>query len=508
MAASHLVFNSAEVRFIERDHAATHDGDCFDLMLKAGQGLYRRLMKKREKHPGAVWVFCGKGNNGGDGYVVAASLKSAGIEHRVFAVGEPHQGGEAAQAYALYLHMGGHVEYALPDKVSVKPGIIVDALLGTGIKSAPSSPVDEWILFINRLKAYTIAVDIPSGANADTGAVAGDCVRADLTVCMLTWKPGLLTGEAVDYTGKTVLEKLGVDTQPYFGHLQEEVENASPLPALRRTYEDIREDLPLRQPSANKGDNGKVLIVGGSRGYGGAALMGAMGALRAGEGLLKVALDPSNVTALNARLPEAMTVDSDNEEALVQALDWADVVALGPGLGTTARSRALFNLVESCDLPLIYDADALNLLSLQNSFCAHRILTPHPGEAARLLGCKVSDINGDRLMAARALQERFGGVVLLKGAGSVICDGRTLTIIQEGSAAMATGGMGDLLTGITVALVAEGLTLSTALTCAACVHGKAGASAGEEGGVIGTTVSDLLPYVRALVNGVAETGKA
>ena len=202
---SHLVFTSAQIRAIEKSHAKDHDGHCFDLMEEAGKSVFNNI-KSHCPLFHDVWVFAGSGNNGGDGYIVAALLLDAGISHRVFALNKPHSGSEAATAYEYFLSLGGKVEHDLPDINEGRPDVIVDALLGTGIKSAPRSPIDEWILFINRTKAYTVAVDVPSGVNADTGTVEGDCVKADLTVCMLALKPGLLTGDAVDYTGEVTVE--------------------------------------------------------------------------------------------------------------------------------------------------------------------------------------------------------------------------------------------------------------------------------------------------------------
>lgn len=502
MDSSQLIFNSHEIKFIEKQHALTHGGNCFDLMQKAGRSLFEAVMENVPQAKKA-WIFCGKGNNGGDGYIAAACFKEAGVAVQVFSAGDPHPGTEAEQAFNLYKKQGGTACYELPDENEDKPDVIVDALLGTGISSAPKPPLDEWILFINRTRVFTLSADVPSGVNADTGAVAGDCVKADATVCMLALKPGLLTCDAVDYVGSLMLEPLGVDTQGYFGKLGDLVEHSSPYPMMHCCLEDLSDDLPKRQPSANKGDNGKVLIIGGSKGFGGAAVMAAMGALRSGAGLVKVALDPINICALNAAVPEAMTVDFTDEDALARALVWADVVAVGPGLGTSEQAQALLSAASQADVALIYDADALNLLAAHEGpeVMRHRILTPHPGEAARLLGCTVSEINRDRFDACVRLQRKYGGVVLLKGAGSIVCDGKYLTVIDEGSAAMASGGMGDVLTGVTAAMVAQGLSLPSAMVTAAALHGRAGYLCGLEDGEAGTLATDLLVKIRRLVNG-------
>lgn len=497
---SHLVFTSAQIRAIEKSHAKDHDGHCFDLMEEAGKSVFNNI-KSHCPLFHDVWVFAGSGNNGGDGYIVAALLLDAGISHRVFALNKPHPGSEAATAYEYFLSLGGKVEHDLPDINEGRPDVIVDALLGTGIKSAPRSPIDEWILFINRTKAYTVAVDVPSGVNADTGTVEGDCVKADLTVCMLALKPGLLTGDAVDYTGEVTVESLGVDVSVYHGKLADLDEEVH-LPLLRRSYEDIIDDLPHREKTANKGDCGKVLIIGGAKGMGGAARICAQGALRAGAGLVKVATDSVNINALNAGLPEAMTVDFNDEEAMAKALAWADVIAIGPGLSQDDKAHKLLESALSFDGTVVLDADALNLIASGDFSLSDKIImTPHPGEAARLLGLTPDEVNYDRIKSAVMLQRKFGGIALLKGAGSVICDGKRITIVQEGSPSMASGGMGDLLTGIIAAFLGQDLTPKQATVAAACVHGRAGELSGRDGGIIGTLATDLTSYVRALVNG-------
>lgn len=493
------VLSSHTVRLVEQEYARSHGGHCYTLMERAGAGVLRRLLKA-VPHPHLVWIFAGKGNNGGDGYVVARLLKEQGIAHRVFAVGKPHPGTEANAACENFRQAGGFIEYGLPEDGATRPDAIVDALLGTGIDSAPRAPFDEWILFINRTHAFTLSIDVPSGLNADSGQAPGDCVSAQLTVAALALKPGLFTGQAPDYCGQVVLEDLGLNLNSDPG-LTELISRSGQLPMLQRTYEEILDDLPVRQPSSHKGDAGRVLIIGGAEGYGGAAVLASMAALRAGAGLVKAVIDPVNIPALNAACPEIMTADASDASAVSAALNWADCIAIGPGLGQSEAALSLVKQVMAQGKSTVYDADALNLMArhqLRPEGSLH-ILTPHPGEAARLLGQSVPEINADRLDSARRLQDRYGGCVLLKGAGSIICDGRRLNIIREGSPAMASGGMGDVLTGLTAAFLAQGLAPKMAILAAACVHGRAGALAGQSG-IIGTAASDLLPFIRRLVN--------
>lgn len=506
MSLPQLVFTTQEIRFIEQEHAAANNGHCFDLMEKAGRAVFE-AMRQVVAQPKMVYILVGKGNNGGDGYIMAATLLKQHIPFRIFAVGVPHAEAEAYTAFSYFTQLGGLVEYELPDlqeemEKGKSPDVVIDALLGTGLESAPRDPLGKWIDFINSTKAYVIAVDVPSGVNADTGTVYSDSVMANKTVCMLGLKAGLLTGDAVDYVGEVVVCDLGVDVSAYHGKLADaDIDGASYLPIYLTSYEETLGDLPVRMPSAHKGDAGKVLLIGGNKGFGGAILICAQGAIRAGAGLVKVATDKANVSALNAHCPELMSVDLHDDLALQQAISWADVIAIGPGLGQALENDALLDCVLNADKPIVIDADALNVMARVGlSFCKRAVLTPHPGEAARLLGVTIERINSDRYKAVYELQQKCGGVVLLKGAGTLICDGSSIIVIQEGSPAMASGGMGDLLTGIIAALRAEGLSQTSATVAGACIHGRAGYLAGEIGGVIGTIATDLLPYVRLLIN--------
>lgn len=506
------VFTSDEVKQIEADYAQNHNGHCFGLMQKAGRAVFDFIVKNCSEAK-EVWIFCGKGNNGGDGYIVAGLLQDHGIKHRVFSTGLSHEGSEAAIAYDYYIKLGGRIEYELPNNGIIpeksepiiafsKPDIIIDALLGTGIESAPTGVVAKWIAYINALDTFTVAVDVPSGVCSDTGTVRGMSVCANATVCMLALKPGLLTSDAVDFVGEIEFASLGVDTVDYHEILSQN-SYKSPLPIVQVNYEDVIDLLPVRFPSYNKGDNGKVLIISGAEGMGGAAIICGNGALRAGAGLVKVAVDKVNIPAIIASRPELMTVDLNDDEMLQNSICWADAIAIGPGLGVNKRTARLLEfLADLEDQNLVYDADALNVLATKEEdfYRENRILTPHPGEASRLLGVSIEEICADRILSCYKLQRKYGGVVLLKGPGSIVCDGQRLTIVHEGSSALATGGSGDLLTGIIVSLLGQGLSPAEATIVGAALHGKAGMIAGNKKGIIGTMPMDLCQYVRELIN--------
>ncbi len=506
------VFTSDEVKQIEADHAKSHNGHCFDLMQKAGKSVFDYIVRECGDAK-EVWVFCGKGNNGGDGYIVASLLLENGIKHRVFATGIPHEGSEASFAYELFVKQGGSVEYELPNNGQVsdstsdiihvsKPDLIIDALLGTGIESAPTGITAKWISYINKLNTFTVAVDVPSGVCADTGGVPGMCVCANATVCMLALKPGLLTSDAVDFVGDIEFASLDVDTSGYH-ELLTESSYKSPLPIFQVGFDDLEEELPIRLPSYNKGDNGKVLIISGAKGMGGAAIICGNGALRSGAGLVKIAMDPSNVTAMLSVRPELMSVDLYDDKAILEGISWADAIAIGPGLGVNERTAQLISFLSDIeDQNLVFDADALNVLATfeQDYYRENRVLTPHPGEAARMLNISPDEVNADRLSACYKLQQKYGGVVLLKGPGTVICDGEKLTIIHEGAPSLATGGAGDLLTGIIVSLLGQGLSPEKAAIVGAALHGRAGYIEGMKKGMIGTLPMDLCQNIRELIN--------
>lgn len=490
------LYSVAAIKAAERAYAEIH-GSCYELMLRAGKVLADAVHKVL-KSDHEVWIFCGSGNNGGDGYVAGKILSECGIRVRLFAIAAAHEGSEAQRAYREYISADLRVESSLPSLQQSRPRIIIDALLGTGITKEPGEKLSTWISFINRAQAYVISADCPSGVNADTGEVPGDCVNADKTVCMLALKPGLFTSDAVDYVGTVEFADLSCDMNDF----HDETSAVDVFSLSRYAYDEIKADLPVRLRSCNKGDNGRVLIIAGAQGMGGAAVMAGCGALRAGAGLVKIATDPANVSALNASYPELMTVDFNDDEVVKKALQWCDLVAIGPGLSQSPRAHALLDLVVDSGIDCVADADALTLLS-KSEFCPqeNRILTPHPGEAARLLHCDCESINKNRLVAARRLQQMYGGTVVLKGAGTVVCDRHGECLISDGSPALACGGSGDLLTGIISALAAGGMSLRQAAIIGVCIHGKAGKMSADEHGPIGSLPTDLEMYVRRLVNG-------
>lgn len=458
-------------------------------MQRAGAAAYALV---RDHYPASRhWlILCGHGNNGGDGYIVAALAAAAGIRVTVIACeGTRPLPPEASAARQAWMEYGGDILPAgsrWPEAID----LIVDALLGTGLGAAPRAPYDALIEAVNRANVPVIALDIPSGLLAENGATPGAVIRATHTLTFIALKPGLLTGQARDWVGQLHYSALGLAdwlaTQP------DQIQ--------RFTAEDLAQWLQPRRPCTHKGEQGRLLLVGGDHGFGGAIRMAAEAALRSGAGLVRVLTHIEHVGPLLTARPELM-VQRLSDDTLLQALEWADVVVVGPGLGQGDWGKSALKLLQASDKPALWDADALNLLALSPEKRQNRIITPHPGEAARLLSCRTVDIESDRLLAVRQLVAQYGGVVVLKGAGTLIAgsDGQ-MAIADVGNAGMASGGMGDVLSGIIGGLLAQKLTLYDA-ACAGCVvHGAAADRVAENQGTRGLLASDLLPVIPHYVN--------
>ncbi len=436
-------------------------------------------------------VVCGLGNNGGDGYVVARLAHEAGIGVTVM------QLGDAGKVHGDALEARGRLEAAGVMPRPFEPegldgaDAVVDAVFGTGLDRDVEGPWREAIDAINHAGAPVIAVDIPSGLHADTGGVLGIAVQAHLTVTFIGAKQGLFTGEAPAYCGRVLFDGLQVPAEPLAG--------VRPS-AFRLTYSGMSRLLRPRSRTAHKGHFGHVLIVGGGHGMSGAPRLAGEAALRTGAGLVSVATRADHAALISAGRPELMCHGVEDGAALRPLLQRATAVAVGPGLGQDEWAQAMFKVVLETQLPLVVDADALNLLAGDPFKRGNWVITPHPGEAARLLGCTTPQIQADRFTAVSELNRRYGGTSILKGAGTLIYDDSgPVEICAGGNPGMASGGMGDALTGIVVSLVAQGLPLIDAARLGVCLHAKAGDRAARDG-ERGLIVSDLIGALHGLVN--------
>lgn len=485
-----FVYGAREVRAIDRCAIERCGVAGYDLMQRAGAACVAEL---RRRWPDArrVVVLCGTGNNGGDGYVIARLAREAGIEVAAAALVDPAGlAGDAAHAAGDYVKAGGTLVAFYPGLAAVAD-VIVDALLGTGLARDVDGPFKACIETVNAAGKPVLSVDVPSGLDADTGMVHGLAVRANVTVTFVGRKAGLYLAQGPGLTGELVFDDLAVPAQC-------SVEVAPVASLLDATL--VTRALPRRSRLAHKGDHGRVLVVGGGPGTPGAVRMAAEAALRAGAGLVTVATRSENVTAIVGARPELMVHGVDNEGEARALIAAADVVAVGPGLGQTPWARGLLEAVLASGKPVVADADALNLLAQAPWRSPQWVLTPHPGEAARLLGGTVAAVQADRLGAARALAERFGGVVVLKGAGTVVLrHGGQPWLCDRGNAGMATAGMGDVLTGVIAGLAAQCRDLELAAAAGVFAHASAGDMAAGRGQV-GMLATDLFEPLRACLN--------
>jgi len=490
------LYSTAAVRAI--DAAAIASGIAgYALMNRAGISALALLRQRwpKAKH---VLVICGSGNNGGDGYVLARDARQSGLTVTVISLdGRAPGTADARQALSDWHAAGGSVAVFDPRLPLPVADVVVDALFGIGLSRPPDQDASALIGAINRLEQPVLALDVPSGVDADTGAVPGVAVRATVTATFIANKRGLVTGPALDQVGE--LSVIGLNV-PDAARLVE-------TPLAFKLDANALEALPQRFANGHKGLYGHVLAVGGELGAGGALRLCVEAALRGGAGLVSALTRQAHVGALLAGRPECMCLGVETGE-LPELATRASVIALGPGLGQAEWGRGLFAALIDDPRPMVLDADALNLLAAEPRVVPGRVLTPHPGEAARLLGISSAAVQRDRYAALAALVDRYAAAVVLKGAGTLIgAPGEPVIVIDAGNPGMASGGMGDLLTGLIAALLAQGLPPFDAASLGALLHSIAGDLAAREGGERGLLASDLLPWLRGQRALVAATAR-
>ncbi|ORC86257.1 putative protein kinase [Trypanosoma theileri] len=586
------VWGAAWLRGVEASAAAAHNISLYALMKRAGTAVFDAC---RHNYPNKRhWlVLCGAGNNGGDGFVVARlAAANAGLRVTVVTAMSKSKNGMPPEATAAFAALkeymmerqqqeeekrgkeeekqkvedetmmgkecimsGGGVTIKdaqswQTEKIADDIDLVVDGLLGTGINGAPRAEYAALIDRINSLSVPRVAIDIPSGLNAETGAVEGACVRADHTVTFIALKPGLFTARARDFVGKLHYNCLEL------GEWMLAEERQKDLFCRRLTHSHLQELIPYaRSPCSHKGANGKLLLIGGDYGFGGAIIMAAEAALRTGAGLVRVLTRAEHMTPLLCRCPEVM-VRELNPASLQEGLEWATSLAVGPGLGQDEWGQTIIEKVQAyCqahveEKPSVWDADALNILASRKQQRRNnteetkkeeekekeegikyidrlktRILTPHPGEAARLLNCSIADVERNRFQAAKEIATRYGGVVLLKGPGTVLYTAEEekeeektnnimnisttsnplllphCVIADVGNSGMASGGMGDVLTGVIAGLLAQRMSIWSAACVGCLVHGTAADLAvAAHNGERGLTATMLFNHIHTCVN--------
>ena len=482
------VYSSEQARQLDTIAIEQHGIKGYELMCRAGQAAYALITNK---YPSArkILVVAGSGNNAGDGYVLARLLTSTEYSCAVVPVISPDKlKGDALQAYKDFTEQGGQ----LLDHNEELPhcDLIVDAIFGIGLSRDIEEPLAGVIAAINQHRAPVLALDIPSGLNSDTGKVMGVAVCADTTISFIGAKAGLLTGQACDYVGEVVVDNLDLSNDVF-----------NQVTPLGNTLSEAthKELLPPRKASAHKNSFGHVLIVGGNVGYPNAAALAGIAAARAGAGLVSVVTHPDSISAVAASCTSLMVNGVHQPSDIGSLINLADVIVLGPGLGKDAWARRFFARFIEIQKPIVVDADALTLLSKNPGQSNHWILTPHPGEAARLLACDKNEIEANRVASVKAIQEKYRGVTVLKGAGTLTCDHQHIGFCMHGNVSLATGGTGDVLSGIIAGLMAQGLSPIDAANCGTTIHGLAAESISQHG-TRGLLASDLFPELYRLVN--------
>ena len=484
------IYSVATVREIDRTAIEDAGIPGYTLMSRAGAAA---VSEARRRFPESRrWqIVCGAGNNAGDGYVVARIAANNGIVVSVVALVDPATlQGDAATAYGDFAAEGGIVT-AWSGQLDADAELLVDGMLGSGLERDVEGEFALAVAAINTHPAKVVALDIPTGLHGDSGAVMGFAVRADLTVTFVGLKAGLFLRDGKDYCGDMAFADLGIPVSCRQGSLAE----------FRRIDDDqLQRTLSPRRRSAHKGVFGHVLVVGGGAGMPGAVRLCGEAALRAGAGLVSIATDPGHSSMIVATRPEIMSHGISDAADMSALLEKADVVAFGPGLGHSPWAAGLVAALSEDTHSCVWDADALNWLAEAPASCDNRVITPHPGEAATLLGSTAADVQADRRAALTRLGERYGGVVVLKGSGSLISAGTGVPwLCSAGNPGMAAPGMGDVLTGIIAALLAQGLTAEDAAAIGVEVHARAGdraAACGERG----LLASDLLAELRGVIN--------
>lgn len=498
------VYSRASILAIEERVIGGNPKIAFDLMKRAGSAAYRVML---EEFPGArrVQVLCGSGNNAGDGYVLAAlaeaDAKATGKHIEVLRVGkEPTSHQAAWEAYEMAKEAGvSMIEVEETNGIVFEADLVVDALLGTGVTGALRPNFAEAIQAINASPARILALDLPSGMNPDTGSAEGVIVQADATVSFIGAKRGMVTGGGKAATGKLVVDRLGLTDADYDAH-----------PGHQQfRWEDVKSRLPRLEADAHKHQFGHLMVIGGDFGMGGAAIMAAQSALRVGTGLVSLMTRPEHIAPALAVCPEVMAIGVSGDPQEFLDMQKPNALVIGPGLGDGDWGRRLLRAVSELDVPILADGSALSLMGTHlgaprvNKPNRLAVITPHPGEAARLLGRAGADVSQDRFKAAASLSQKMGAVTLLKGAGSLIAaassDDSTISICAEGNPGMATAGSGDVLAGIIGGLLAQGRSAMDATLCGACLHAAAGDIAARDLGQRSLNATDILARLPELL---------
>ncbi len=517
------VLDNQQMRLLDRITTKEYKIPGLILMENAGMNTTVEVMKAlNDDYRKKVIIICGTGNNGGDGFAVARHLYNKDVQVKVYVIGEESSiqndgktNFEAIRAMRVSIGFlkdeNDMIDFNLD---LMKSDIVVDAIFGTGLNTPVKGIANEVIRVVNKVQRKIISVDIPSGISGDTGKVLGNAIRATKTVAYQLPKIGNLTAPAIEYNGELLICPIGIP---------QEAIHKSQYEAKLITEKTLKDILPIRGLNSHKGNYGRALMVAGSRGMTGAAILASKAALRSGVGMLHLAIPEELNDILETQLTEVMTVpfqipggnvkEFNGVEDIIIGLQRSDVVALGPGLGRSKETEIIVERVlREAKCPVILDADALNvlpnMLKLLKKVKSRCILTPHPGEMAKLTGLSISEINENRIKVAKDFSKKYGVIVVLKGASTVITDEQGHVYLNTtGNPGMATAGSGDVLTGIITALVGQKIELIDAAMAGVYIHGRAGDEAAKITGEYGMIASDMVREVPRIITEIVNKKK-
>lgn len=498
------LYSCSQIKAIEQKYAKIIGGSTYPLMEKAGETAFHHL-KQIWPHARKVIVVAGKGNNAGDGFIIAKLATETRMKVHLCCIAEPSElSGDAARAYQSVPHRAVE-RIGLEDINFSDYDVIVDAILGTGIRGQLA---DAYLLAVERINSNrtpVLSIDIPTGVEADTGFVYSEAIKANFTITFVAQKKGIYTGDAPNYRGRVSLSTLDIPSRLF---------NSETFHLFSQNWHSLNHKLRPRNMASHKGHFGHTIIIGGYDGMSGAAVLAATSAAKSGSGRISGWVGERCAQALIQRTPEVMAqaIELSQISKIISNTELVGkTYVIGPGLGRTDWSakwlESISNNEDIRQSLQVWDADALfGLASFEeshiNRFNSNRILTPHPGEAARLLNTTTAEIAKDRYAAALEIASRYGGVCILKGAGTIISDGAGFQVVcPVGNPGMASGGMGDVLAGLVGGLLAQKFSLMDAATLAVSIHGEAAdRAAGPRNHYRGLLASDLFVHFAELLN--------
>ncbi len=496
------VLNCEQIKTLEQNAVQLGLG-WLRLMENAGSAAAKEIRNRIDSNCKKIVILCGKGNNGGDGYVIARKLTDYFDDIKVISVDSPSTD-SAKEMYTKAVDLGiKPIPFKLNQSICMsqilEADLIIDCLFGIGFHGEPDDITKLIINTVNSTNAIKVAIDVPSGINCDNNTVDNICLKADITITFSAYKPCQIFYPAAKFCGETKLVSIGIPNEAFNGIEPE---------AIAVTEEFVTSLLPVREPDCHKGTNGTAGLFVGNIGYSGAAVIAGKAAVKSGVGIANMIIPEAIYNIVGTSIPEAIctiikgdsyeSIHENDADKIIKALNNSTVSLLGCGLGRSLHIKNILKrILKECNIPLIIDADGINQLTdcieLINQYKAGVVLTPHPKEASRLLDCQVEDIQNNRLIAVKEITKRTNAVTVLKGANTLISmpDG-TVFVVTDGNPGMATAGTGDMLAGMITAFIAQGLNIRSSAICGVKIHAMSGDEAVIKSSVLSLTPTDMI----------------